>query len=200
MTGIPGYVCIYSTGSGNYSDRAIGLTNTPHGMTWIGSAGLGPVSAGQWGICQTVQGLEGMDFEEGDSILKANGVALDNSYPYGVWSADGTTDNLTPLDTIGDSPGVNFPTTAISAFINFSFNDNLMFQPTGANSNWVPLGTFAWSVQSYQIIPDYGNQAPPFASWSLWPYNGVSGSITGGGSFTDNSSAFPIWQSVLTNQ
>ena len=114
-------------------------------------------------------------------------IGLDTQCPYyGIVYSEGTSHF-----TINDSPLLGVQSTTASATLNDQFYDYLMYQPPGADVQWVPLATFNWNTAGSAVIPTTGNWAD-YAT----QHNGsdVAGTVTPSTPtpFTATST-FPAW-------
>jgi hypothetical protein len=117
---------------------------------------------------------------------------LDTHYPYG-WLTTGSYDPpyLPTLYTAYDAPSLGLG-NATSATMQHQFTDYLMFKPPGY-SQWVPLGTLAWSTNGSATIPATGN----WADYALQNGSDSAGTVNPSTqtNFTVGNS-FPSWTRV----
>lgn len=165
------------------------------GSTWHTSVTIPtPVSgSGQFGYAQIITPGEYLTPYGGteQSLPTTGQTGLDTQFTYlgSTFAADGS-----PYDE-GDSPGIplNFPGGDPDAFqyvrLTDVFKTYLMFLPSGANSQWVPLAESDWHL-------NMGAGRPLTGHWSDFGANQYAGGVFLDTNFMDQLS-YPTWPQTI---
>ncbi len=185
-----------------YAGPPAGQAGQAGGINWTATTSSPlPFNTGTLQLVQIITPYDGYNTSLVPGLTHSdpnNGlIGLDTQCPYG-WASLPTNFGGGPTPyTSNDSPSLPLDNTRVSAVMQHTFTDFLMFVPPGTDIQWVPLATSGWSTNGSATIPPSGNWADYVATYGSDSAGTVS--TSNGGTFTAGNT-FPTWTRINTGQ